>query len=236
MIDGKKVLAITIAKGVSERVPRKNMVDVNGHPLLWWTINEVKKSKYIDRYIVSTEDHEIQRFCWDHGVEYWEESQELVDKGTSADVVLATAKDAHELTEDVYDYVVEVMCTNPLKTHVDIDGVIEKLNRTEADSVVSVVRVWDHHPSRIKFIKDDRLIDVYPEVPESRRQELTPPAYVRNGSIYATTYDSLIKTSRRLGKDTRPYEMPQERTVNIDELMDLEMARLMLKARENETI
>ena len=121
------------------------------------------------------------------------------------------------------------MCTNPLKIAKDIDGVIEKLYETQADSVVSVVRVWDHHPSRIKFIENDKLIDVYPEIPESRRQDLTPAAYVRNGSIYATTFDSLVKTRTRLGEDTRPYIMPEERTINIDELIDLELARIMLK-------
>ena len=56
-----------------------------------------------------------------------------------------------------YDYIVEIMCTNPLKTVDDIDGVIEKLDETGADSVVSVVRIWDNHPSRVKYIEGDRL-------------------------------------------------------------------------------
>jgi len=134
----------------------------------------------------------------------------------------------------MYDYVVEIMCTNPLKIVEDIDGVIEKLDDTGADSVVSVVRIWDNHPSRVKYIEGDRLIDFYPEVPESRRQDLTPPAYVRNGSIYAMTFNQLKIKQERLGEDTRPYIMPEERTINIDEPRDLELAKLMVLNREDE--
>ena len=158
MINGKKVLAITLARGGSKRVPKKNIADINGKPLIQYTFDEVKKSKYIDRYVVSTDD-------------------------------------------------------------IDIMGV----------SVVSVVRIWDHHPSRVKYIENGKLIDFYPEIPESRRQDLSPAAYVRNGSIYATTYESLITNKVRLGPDTRPHIMPEERTINIDEPIDLELARIVLR-------
>ena len=73
------------------------------------------------------------------------------------------------------------MCTNPLKRVKDIDNCIEELvNSKNIDSVVSVVRIWDNHPSRVKYIENGLLKDFYPEIPESRRQDLTPPAYVRN--------------------------------------------------------
>ena len=123
------------------------------------------------------------------------------------------------------------MCTNPLKTVDDIDGVIEKLDETKADSVVSVVRIWDNHPSRVKYIENDRMIDFYPEIPESRRQDLTPAAYVRNGSIYAMTFEQLKIKQQRLGEDTRPYIMDENKTVNIDEPIDLKLAELMLFER-----
>ena len=135
-----------------------------------------------------------------------------------------------ESLED-YDIIVELMATNPLKTAHDIDRVIEKLVTTGSDSVVSVVRVWDAHPSRVKYIENDRLMDFYPEVPESRRQDLSPPAYIRNGSIYATTRESLISTGLRLGPVTRPYVMPSERSINIDEPIDLYVAQAVIKGK-----
>ena len=63
MINNKKVLAITLARGGSRRIPKKNIADINGKPLIRYTIDEVKKSKYIDKYIVSTDDNEIFNYC-----------------------------------------------------------------------------------------------------------------------------------------------------------------------------
>jgi CMP-N-acetylneuraminic acid synthetase len=71
------------------------------------------------------------------------------------------------------------------------------------------------------------MIDVYPEVLESRRQDLTPPAYIRNGSIYAMTLNQIKVNGSRYDKNTIAYIMPEERTINIDEPIDLELARLL---------
>ncbi len=216
-------MGITLARGGSKRVPRKNVIDVNGKPLIQYTIDEVKKSEYIDNYIVSTDDEDIKLLCR-------ELEQTYFDRSTAED----TQKSSDGLLEvlrvmDKPDYIVEIMCTNPLKTVEDIDGVIKKLDIMGVDSVCSVVRVWDYHPSRVKFIEGNKMKDVYPEVLESRRQDLTPPAYIRNGSIYAMTWNHLRMNESRYDKNTVPYIMPEERTINIDEPIDLELARIMLK-------
>ena len=226
MINNKSVLAITLARGGSKGVIKKNITNLNGKPLLQYTTDEVKKSKYIDYYIVSTDDTDIENVCKGLDISYFQR-KEASDTQSSAEALWEVQR-----VMDKYDYIVEIMCTNPLKTVEDIDGVIEKLDETGADSVVSVVRIWDHHPSRVKYIEGDKLIDFYPEIPESRRQDLTPAAYVRNGSIYAMTFNQLKIKQQRLGEDTRPYIMPEKRTVNIDEPIDLKLAELMLFERQ----
>jgi len=223
LISRKTVMGITLARGGSKRVPQKNVIDVNGKPLIQYTIDEAKKSEYIDNYIVSTDDEDIKMVCR-------ELEQTYFDRSTAED----TQKSSDGLLEvlrvmDKPDYIVEIMCTNPLKTVEDIDGVIKKLDIMGVDSVCSVVRVWDYHPSRVKFIEGNKMVDVYPEVLESRRQDLTPPAYIRNGSIYAMTWNHLRMNETRYDKNTVPYIMPEERTINIDEPIDLELARIMLK-------
>ena len=223
MINNKSVLAITLARGGSKGIPKKNIIDINGKPLLQYTIDEVKKSKYIDHYVVSTDDVEIQNLCKKLKTTYFQR-QKASDTQSSADALCEVQQVMNK-----FDYVVEIMCTNPLKKVKDIDGVIEKLDKTGADSVVSVVRIWDNHPSRVKYIENDKLKDFYPEPPESRRQDLTPAAYVRNGSIYAMTYEQLKMKQNRLGDDTRPYIMSEKRTININEPIDLELARIMLR-------
>ena len=223
MINGKTVMGITLARGGSKGIPQKNVIDVNGKPLIQYTIDEVKKSEYIDHYIVSTDDEDIKLVCRELEQTYFDRSP-AEDTQKSADALLEVLK-----TMDKPDYIVEIMCTNPLKTVEDIDGVIKKLDIMEVDSVCSVVRVWDYHPSRIKFIKGNKMVDVYPEALESRRQDLRPPAYIRNGSIYAMTWEQINVKGSRYDKNTVPYMMPEERTINIDEPMDLELARILLR-------
>ena len=226
MINGKSVLAITLARGGSKGVVKKNITNLNGKPLLQYTTDEVKKSKYIDHYIVSTDDVEIENVCRKLDTTYFQR-KEASDTQTSAEALWEV-----QSVMNKYDYIIEVMCTNPLKSVEDIDGVIEKLDKTGADSVVSIVRIWDHHPSRVKYVEDDKLVDFYPEVPESRRQDLTPAAQGRNGSIYVMTFEQLKIKQSRLGEDTSPYIMSEDRTINIDEPIDLKLAELMLFERE----
>ena len=226
MINGKKILAITLARGGSTKIKKKNIVDICGKPLLQYTTDEVKKSKYIDKYIISTDYLEIANICDELDVRYFlrnENNATNTAKSSDALIEVVASIDAE------YDYILEIMCTNPLKTVEDIDGCIEKLHNTDADSVVSVVRIWDNHPSRVKYIENDELMDFYPEVLESRRQDLTPPAYVRNGSIYATSVSRLIASGVRLSGIVRPYIMLEDRTINIDEPIDLEMAKAIIK-------
>mgnify|MGYP003641777412 FL=1 len=227
MINGKRVLAITLARGGSRGIIKKNIVPINNKPLLSYTIEEALKSKYIDNYIVATDDKDIEQVCVDNNIKCFRRKK-VSDIQTSADGLVEVLKDI-----DTYDYVVEIMCTNPLKKVEDIDDVIEKLDTTKSDSVVSVVRIWDNHPSRVKFIENDMLKGFdsreNPDIQGQRRQDLEPPAYVRNGSIYAMTWNQITNHGLRLGKVTRPYIMPQERTINIDEPRDLMLAKFIIE-------
>lgn len=228
MINGKKVLAITLARGGSKKIKKKNITKINGKPLLLYTVEQVAKSKYIDNYIVSTDDLEIADICIKFDVPYfWRSEENATDRSKSSDALIEVVK---EIGGD-YDYIAEIMCTNPLKIVEDIDGCIEKIENTNADSVVAVNRIWDNHPSRVKYIEDDLLKDFYPETPESRRQDLSPPAYIRSGSVYITTRVNLLKYKIRLSGVIRPYEMPEDRVINIDDTMDLKFAEFIMNKR-----
>ena len=103
------------------------------------------------------------------------------------------------LKKKKYDYVIELMCTNPLKNVDDIDAVIKKIKKHNCDSVIAMNRVLDNHPARIKKIIKGKIINFcVNEKAESRRQDLKPYAYVRSGSIYALNRDYLINKKKKI--------------------------------------
>jgi len=235
MLNGKKILAVTLARGGSKGIPHKNIRDLCGRPLISYTIKEAKKSRYIDKYIVSTDCREIAKVAQEEGadVPFLRPSEYSGDSATSASALVHAVKFLQEHGKH-YDYVVELMATNPLKKMDDIDGCIENALLNDHDCCVAVHRIWDQHPSRVKKIVDGVLIDFYPEIPESRRQDLEPPAYIRSGSIYVTKVEFLLENNSRYGSNsTASYIIPEERVINIDELDDFRLAEIKLKG-ENE--
>ena len=226
-----KVLAVILARGGSIAIKKKNLADVNGHPLIAYTICEALRSKYLSDVVVSSDDVDIMATAIEYGAKApFKRPLELSgDKAKPVECNLHATRIMEEKLGCKYDYVVELLCTNPLKTAFDIDSALELQFETNADSVIGVVRLDDHHPIRIKKLEDGFIREFcLPEIPESTRQDLKPDAYIRNGSIYSMRRDMLEKKIRYGTNNSVAYIMPRERTVNIDEPMDLEIARVLM--------
>jgi CMP-N-acetylneuraminic acid synthetase len=230
-----RILGLTLARGGSKSVPRKNIKPISGIPLIAYTIAEACRSKWLTRYLVSTDDKEIQQVALKYGAEapFLRPAEFSTDSASSVEAMQHAVNWAEEQEGLKYDYVVELMCTNPMKTVEDIDASIKKLVDTGADSVIAMHRLEDHHPLRIKKIIDDKIVDFcLPEVTESRRQDLKPDAYIRSGSIYSLKRDHLMIDGKRYGsKNSRPYILPDERAVNIDTEIDFLIAESMLNKK-----
>lgn len=231
MLNGEKILAVTLARGGSKGVPKKNIRNLCGKPLISYTIQEASKSKYIDKYIISTDCQEVADVARMEGAEvpFLRPPELSGDTATSASALVHAVRFMEEKGEH-YGYIVELMATNPLKKTNDIDGCIENAVINGYECCAAVHRIWDQHPARVKKIVDGVLIDFYPEIPESRRQDLEPPAYIRSGSIYVTKTAYLIKNKSRYGSNsTASYILPEERVINIDEVDDFRLAELKMK-------
>jgi CMP-N,N'-diacetyllegionaminic acid synthase len=228
------ILAITLARGGSKGVPRKNIKLLNGKPLIAYTIEEALKSKFINTYIVSTDDVEIQEVAISLGAQapFLRPGNISGDTASSVSALQHAVHWMEENTGQQYDYVIELMCTNPTKTVEDIDSCIDMLIKTNADSVIAVHRLEDHHPLRIKKIIDGRIVDFCLKEPlESRRQDLKPDAYIRSGSIYALKRDHLMVDNQRYGSiESRAYILPEERAVNVDTEIDFKIAEILLSS------
>lgn len=229
------ILGITLARGGSKGVKKKNIRHLAGKPLIQYTIDEALRSKYIKNYIVSTDDDEIAKVSIELGAEvpFLRPKKYATDTASSVSALQHAVKFIEERDSINFDIIVELMCTNPLKLSSDIDATINKLINTKADSVIAVHELEDHHPARIKKIVDDKITDFAVDEPnEARRQDLEPKAYIRSGSIYCMKRDYLMKDGRRYGgSNSRPYILPSKRAINVDTEIDFMVAEIMMSKK-----
>lgn len=227
-----KILGITLARGGSKSVPLKNIRPILKKPLIYYTIKEAKKSKLLSDYIISTDHEKISEISKKYGadVPFIRPSNLSKDNTTSVASLQHAVNFMENKKRIKYDFIIEIMCTNPLKKVIDIDSCIKKIIRTKADTVIAVHQLYDHHPLRIKKIEKDKLVDFcLKEKLETRRQDLKPNAYIRSGSIYAIKRNHLMKENKRYGsRNSRPYILPPERAINIDNEIDVIVAEQLL--------
>jgi CMP-N,N'-diacetyllegionaminic acid synthase len=226
------ILGITLARGGSKGVPRKNIRLLADKPLIQYTIDEALRSQYITNYIVSTDDQEIAEVSQRLGAEvpFLRPEEYSTDSASSVSALKHAVDFMENKTDVLFDIIIELMCTNPLKNVSDIDSIIKKLIDTNADSVIAMHELEDHHPARIKKIIDDKIVDFEVKEPnEARRQDLRPKAYIRSGSIYCMKRDYLMKDNRRYGgNNSRPFLLPSNRAVNVDTEIDFSIAEKLI--------
>lgn len=207
-------------------MPKKNIRPLLGKPLIAWTIEQAFKSKYIDRVIVSTDNHAIARLAKEHGadVPFMRPDKLATDKAKSIDAVF------HALLSlpETYDHVVLLQPTSPLRTAGDIDACVKLCMSKGGNSCVSVNESeksprWmyslDKKGRMRRLIQTEKTID--------RRQDL-PKVYVLNGAIYVAQVDWLLNNKAFVTDETYAYIMPGERSVDIDNDLDFRFAEFLL--------
>lgn len=226
MYKKKRILAIITARGGSKGIPRKNIKELNGKPLIGHTIETAKKSIFLTRCILSTDDQEIAEVAENFGcdVPFMRPNELAQDNSTSIPVIQHAIQWLRENQGEEYDYVMILQPTSPFRTSDDIDACIKKIVDTDADSVMSVVQLVDFSLKKLKKIEDDILLPFVEDegVQSSRRQDLMP-MYKRNCAVYLTKRE-LIEVGDLFGTVSRPYIMPEERSVDINKPIDFEIA------------
>lgn len=223
MIHGKTVLAVIPARGGSKGVPRKNIREIGGKPLIAWTIEEAKKSRYIDRLILSSEDKEIIKVAqeWGCDVPFVRPIEIAKDDTPGIEPVL------HAVNEIVgFDYVVLLQPTSPLRTFEDIDQCLEICINSGAPACVSVTLV-EKSPFWMYFLsQENKLLPIIPSALHARRQEL-PPVFSLNGAIYVSNIPWLLVSKCFITPETVGYIMQKEHSLDIDEEADFKVFEFM---------
>ena len=228
------ILGITLARSGSKSIKNKNITLINNYPLIYYTIKEAKKSKLLSNYIVSTDSKHIKKVCNKFGADtpFLRPKKYSSDKSSSASALKHALIMSEKFYDKKFDYIIELMNTNPLKSSNDIDNVIKLIVKKKANSVIAVNQLFDNHPARIKKIKNGKLCDfAIKENLESRRQDLKPLAFIRSGSIYAMSRKFVLEEKRYVSAQSIPYIMSPKKVINIDTKEDLYLAKLKLSEK-----
>lgn len=237
MNERKGILAIIPARVGSKGLPGKNVRPLHGRPLISWTIDAAKASKYINRIIVSTDDQKAADICGNCGVEIpFLRPKELAQDDTPIiDVIIHILENLNNTENYVPDIVVLLQPTSPLRTSADIDKALELLlGNKNAEAVVSISEVSET-PYWMRVLDKDGFIKYFMEhdYKDFRRQDL-PPVYVVNGAIYICRKTALIKNRSFSPNNTLGYLMPKSRSVDIDDITDFELAESIMSKQVKE--
>jgi CMP-N,N'-diacetyllegionaminic acid synthase len=223
MYNGKTFLAIIPARGGSKRLSRKNILPLLGKPLIGWTIEQAKKSKYLDRIIVSTEDEEISEVSKSFGAEVLKRPEDLAQDDTPTSDVIIHVIENLEKEGFKYDFIVLLEPTSPLRKDDDIDNAIEVIsNNSYAYSLVSLGEIHLEHPEYVKILGDDGFIYPYCEnnIKYHRRQDL-PKAYFPYGVVYICKTEIFKEKRTFYMEKTIPYIIDRWQNYEIDDIYDL---------------
>lgn len=232
----KKVLGIITARGGSKGIPRKNIKELGGKPLIAYTIQAVKESKLMTHCIVSTDDEEIAEVCreWGAEVPFMRPAELALDTTKHLPVLQHAVKFMEQKLGMQFDYIVNLQPTSPFRIAEDIDGTIQTLIDTNADSALSMVEVDENHPIKMKKIIDGKILPFSIPEPEGMRRQDFPPAYKRSGAVYVLQRKNLMEKNIQYGENLVAYIVPKERSIDIDDELDWIKAEYMIKKlREN---
>ncbi|PKQ68848.1 CMP-N-acetlyneuraminic acid synthetase [Labilibaculum manganireducens] len=226
----KRILAIIPARGGSKRLPGKNIMNLAGKPLIAWTIEAAKQSKYITDIVVSTDDDEIAKISKEYGAEVPFVRPDYLsnDTATSVDVVKHSI-DFYKQMGKEYSYIMLLQPTSPLRTVEDINGAVELLLEKKADSVISMCEC-KHSPLWTNILPEDNSINNFErdELKNVRSQDL-PTYYQYNGAIYITQVDRLLEEKMfSFNTNSYAYLMSNERSIDIDTNIDKMIAEIIL--------
>lgn len=227
------ILGIIPARGGSKGLPGKNIAIVHGKPLIAWTIEEAKRSKFISKLIVSSDDQKIIDVATKYGADApFVRPKELALDNTPGIDPIKHALAYYSNKGATYDYVVCLQCTAPLRTIDDIDGAISMCISRQASSVVSVCEV-EHSPNWMVKVDADGKLSPYDQkgFQTARRQD-APKIYRLNGAIYMAKSELIMGNGSWYSNDTLAYIMDAERSVDIDSHMDMHLADLLLSKRQ----
>ncbi|MEZ8379081.1 acylneuraminate cytidylyltransferase family protein [Vibrio splendidus] len=226
MIDTKKILAIIPARGGSKRLPRKNVLPLAGKPLIGWSIDAAKNSKYIDQIFVSTDDKEIADVSSLFGIDVPELRPDHLasDTATTESVLTYTLE---KFGKDV-DIIVLLQPTSPLRTAQHIDEALDLFIKKQAFSVVSVTPC-EHPPLWANTLPEDGTMGDFIRPEALKRSQDCGDFFRFNGAIYIFDVRKFMEYGEiRYTEESFAYLMENRVSFDIDQQLDFELTEFFM--------
>lgn len=224
------MLAVIPARGGSKGVPHKNIRDLDGKPLIAYTIEAAIKSKVFDKIVVSTDSFEIAEIAQRYGAEVpFIRPKDISGDFSSSDDSVLHAIDYFKRKGKEFEYVCKLQPTSPLRNEKHIMEAYQLLKDSNSNFVVSVCEC-EHSPLWTGILDEKKSLDVFINeyVKGACRQKL-PKYYRLNGAIYMGITEAFECNKSFFGKNGTAFIMNQEESIDIDNYFDFEIAKLLIK-------
>ncbi len=225
-------ICIIPARGGSKRLPRKNIIDFDHKPIISYTILSAIESDLFKNVIVSTDDEEIADISSNYGADIDIRNKKLATDEARVVNVCLDFLNTQKSIGNHYDVLCCLYPTAPLR---NVEDIINSINLLENENCNSVMAVTEfHYPCHqaLKMDKDNYLNPMWPDLVSKRSSEL-PKLYVDNGSTYSVKVEQFIKEETFILNPFKGYIMPRNRSVDIDNNSDLDLAKYYMNKIKN---
>lgn len=225
-----KILCTICARAGSKGVANKNLRLINGLPLIAYSIHQAVESKLFSQIAVSSDSPEIRATSLAHGATFVVDRP--IEMASDTAPKLPSIRHCVEATEKEFgrfDIIIDLDATAPLRIAADIVGALELLKQTSADNVITGTPA--HRSPYFNLVEEDENGVVQLSKPlkiEVARRQDSPKCFDMNASIYIWRRDALLNNPSLFTSSTRLFEMPRERSLDIDSQADFEMVEWMM--------
>ena len=232
MYKKKTFLAIIPARAGSKRLKNKNILTLNNKPLIGWTIEAGIKSRYIDELIVSTDSDKIVKISKKYGakIPFLRPQNLAKDKSKTSDVVKHAINFYHKKFNKFFDFILILQPTSPLRNNKDIDDAIKFMFNKKADAVISVCELNHPYIWSGKIPKNKKMNKFFEKSGFKNRSQDQTKSFRLNGAIYICNSSKFLKqNSVFLKKNIYAFEMPKEKSIDIDTKLDFYFAEIIFQ-------
>lgn len=220
-------VAVIPARGGSKGIPRKNLIDICGHPLIAWSILHAKRAKGVDAVYVTSDSDEILSAAQRYGALPIERPAEISGDRASSESAWLHALDTIEASGVAVSRIFGLQATSPIREASDLEGALEQYQREGLDSLFSVAEVEDFFTWRLDETGTPRSVNY--DYRHRRPRQLIEKRYLENGSLYLFSPTVLRRDNNRMGGRIGLFIMARHKLFQIDNPEDIRLAAAIMK-------